>query len=84
MKQYNSKLRDWLIENKVSEKHFAEMIGLSEQGLRDIFNKKSPNTKVITALKIRIITDLCPTEYLSGLSAIKELYVRDLKSDLFK
>jgi len=66
-----SMLTKWKNENQLTWEELAKKIGITRGALNDIVVTRSPNIKVITALKIREVTGLEPHQYLDGLETIK-------------
>ena len=66
-------LKQYLKDKGINQEHFARKIGINMESLRYIFDKKSPNTRVVTCLKIKELTGLNPSKYLKGLENIKSI-----------
>ena len=66
-------LKQYLKDKGINQEHFAKKIGINMETLRYIFDKKSPNTRVVTCLKIKELTGLNPSKYLKGLENIKSI-----------
>jgi len=66
-------IKEWKKKNKLTWIEVIKLTGLSRQSLTDIINKRSPEIKVSTALKIKQVMGLEPWEYLDGLEEFKKL-----------
>jgi len=66
-------IQEWKKKNKLTWIEVIKLTGLSRQSLTDIINKRSPDIKVSTALKIKQVMGLEPWEYLDGLEEFKKL-----------
>jgi len=66
-------LKKYLKDRGITQENFAHKIGITSSGLKHILTKKSPETKLITCLRIQRETGLKPWQYLNGLEGLSKL-----------
>ena len=69
-------LKQYLKDKGINQEHFARKIGINMESLRYIFDKKSPNTRVVTCLKIKKLTGLNPHQFLNGLDDVGKITLK--------